>query len=126
MFNWFENDRFHAGRAARDVVIVLVFLFALTWLIQGNNFFLYKMFAPAQEGVRRDVFENTKSYRQGMIQELENMQFEYNTKATTQEQKDALASIILRRAAGFDLEQPDVSTQLYQFIMQLKRERNTP
>ena len=105
------------------VVELFVSILALTWVFTGNDFFLYKVFAPKQEQVRRQVFEQTKAYNQGMIQELQNMQFEY-VKATP-EQKDALASIILHRSADFDLDQPQVPTDLRQFILELKRERAT-
>lgn len=103
------------------VVGVLVVVLALTWIVQGNDFFMYKVFAPKYEQVRRETFEQTKSYNQGMIQELQNMQFEYIR--ANPEQKDALASIILRRAADFDLNQPQVSADLRQFVEQLRRER---
>ena len=79
----------------------LVGLIALIWVIQGNDFFLYKTFAPKYEEVRRETFEETKSYTQGTIQELQQLQLDY-VKAGNQEEKDALASVILRRTADFD------------------------
>lgn len=100
---------------------IFVLLFGLTWVVQGNDFFLYQFFAPKYEAVRRDVFEQTKSYNQGMIQELQNMQFEH-AKAKP-EQKDALASVILHRTADFNLNQAQVPDNLRKFIEQLRRER---
>ena len=99
----------------------LVAVLALGWLFTGNDFFLYKYFAPKYEGVRRQVFEQTKSYNQGMIQELDNMRFQY-LQADTNHQ-DALASIILHRAADYDMtllqqKNPD----LYQFVQKLKNQ----
>jgi hypothetical protein len=91
----------------------------IMFLIQGTDFFLYKYFAPKQEQVRRETFEQSKAYNQGMIQELQNMQFEY-VKADAEHQK-ALASIILHRAADYPEEKmPD---DLRVFINQLKQER---
>jgi len=101
------------------LIIVIVFL-VLGWVAAGNDFFLYKYFASKQEAVRRQVFEQTKSYNQGMIQELENMQFEY-IKAS-HDSKDALASIILHRAADYD--ESKLPYDLRTFIEQLKRERS--
>lgn len=95
-------------------------LLALGWIVQGNNFFLYKYFGPKMEEVRRETFEQTKSFRQGTIQELENFQIEY-LKAP-EESKPALRKIILRRAAGFDLEKDDVSPELRDFIAELMKE----
>lgn len=101
------------------VFLVLVFFLGLTWIAEGNNFFLYKFFAPKMEQVRRETFEQTKSYRQGMIQELQNMQFEYE-KADA-EHKAALASIILHRAADFPEE--DMPSDLWAFLQKLRHEK---
>jgi hypothetical protein len=105
-------------------IVVLMILFTvlgggLTWIVQGNEFFLYKVFAPAQENVRRQVFENTKSFNQGMVQELQNMQFEY-VKAD-KEHKQALASVILHRAADFPEDK--MPNDLRVFILDVKREQ---
>ena len=96
-------------------VLALVGLFAFTWLVMGNDFFLYKFFAPRQEAVRRQVFEQSKAYNQGMVQELQNMQFEY-IKAEPAH-KAALASIILHRAADYDVNQ--MPADLRAFIQDL-------
>jgi hypothetical protein len=52
------------------VVLAVAVALGLGWFVQGNNFFLYKVFAPAQEQVRREVYEQTKSYKQGSVQRL--------------------------------------------------------
>ena len=108
-------------RVVGVTLLVVVLLSGLGWLVQGNNFFLYQVFAPKYEQVRRDTFEQSKAYNQGMIQELQNMQFEY-VKATP-DQQAALASIILHRAADFDIDQPEVPPDLRRFIQQLRREK---
>jgi hypothetical protein len=99
----------------------LVLLISISWLIMGNEFFMYKYFAPKTEAVRREVFEQTKSYNQGMVQELQNMQFQY-VKAD-ESHKAALADIILHRAADFNFDDPRVPSDLRSFIATLKRER---
>jgi len=101
-------------------LVCLAALFGLTWLVQGNEFFLYKYFAPRQAAVEREVFEETKSYNDGMVQELQNMQFEY-AKTTDVKAKDAMASIILHRAAAYD--ETKLPADLRSFIQDLKRER---
>jgi len=102
--------------------LFLAVIFAIDWIVTGNDFFMYKYWAPKQENVRRQVFEGTKSYNQGMVQELQNMQFEY-AKADSAG-KEAMASIILHRAADYDENQ--MPTDLYNFIQKLKNERNNP
>lgn len=87
-------------RYAAVVLGALAGVVALTWVAQGNEFFLYKVFAPAKEQVRRETFEQSKAYRQGMVQELQNMQLEY-TRGNA-EQKAALRGVILHRAANVD------------------------
>lgn len=94
-------------------------LLCVVWAVQGNQFFLYKVFAPAEEQVRREVFEQSKAYNQGMSQEIGAMQFEY-IKATPSQQ-DALASVILHRVADYDLSR--FPADLRQFVEQLKRDR---
>lgn len=100
-------------------VLALGTLLGVTWLIQGNNFLLYKTFAPSYEDSRRQVFENTKSYNDGMIQELQFMQFEY-VKADPAH-KAALASVILHRAASYPRER--MPADLVSFIDNLKGTR---
>ena len=96
----------------------LVAVIGLTWIVQGSDFILYKFWAPKQEAVRREVFEQTKSYNQGMIQELQNMQFEYVKADKTQQA--ALRSIILHRAADFPEDK--MPSDLRSFISNLRNQ----
>jgi len=91
----------------------------LGFVIQGTDFFLYRTFAPKYEQVRRETFEQTKSYRQGMAQELENMRFQYEQ--ADDAHRDALADLILHRAA--DVDPYSLSPELASFISNLRRER---
>ena len=109
--------------AIGSVVLVMLAgaaVLAIPWVIQGNDFFLYKVFAPQYESVRRDTFEQSKSFNQGMIQELQNMQFEY-VKADNAHQS-ALSSIILHRVADYD--ETKLPSDLRRFISQLRQERS--
>jgi hypothetical protein len=99
-------------------LLLIVMVLGLTWVFQGNDFFLFQYFAPRTEQVRREVFEQSKAYNQGMVQELQNMQFEY-VKASP-EHKKALGSLILHRAADYPLEK--MPTDLRDFIKGLKQE----
>ncbi|MBP1764147.1 MAG: hypothetical protein H6Q65_1205 [Firmicutes bacterium] len=99
------------------IVLVVAVLLGITWVIQGNAFFLYKVFAPATEQVRRETFEESKAYNQGVAQDISNFQQQYAQ--ATDNQKDALASIIIHRYADYDLSklQPDQRS----FIEKLRR-----
>lgn len=102
------------------VVAVIVVLLGTTWLIQGNDFFLTKTFAPKYEAVRRETFEQSKAYRQGAVQELQNMQFQYVQ--ANKEHKAALADLILHRAADYD--ESMLPPDLRSFVAQLRAERS--
>lgn len=102
------------------IAVAAIFgLLAIVWLVQGNGFFLYKTFAPQYESVRRETFEQSKAYRQGMVQELENMQLQYVQ--ADPEHKVAIGSIVLHRAADFP--EADMPESLRSFIRQLKADR---
>ena len=109
-------------RLAVQITAFVVLALGLTWLIQGNDFFMFKVFAPKYEAVRRQTFEQSKAFNQGMIQEIQNMQFEYAR--ADEKHRAALADIILHRTADFDLNQPQVPADMREFINELKRNRN--
>jgi hypothetical protein len=101
-----NNNQSNKGenmKVAFAIVGGLVAVIGLTWIIQGNDFLLYKFWAPKQEAVRREVFEQTKSYRQGMVQDIRNYRIQYQT--ATKEQKDSLRSVILQETADFPINQ---------------------
>jgi hypothetical protein len=81
--------------------LALVALIALGWFFAGNNLAMMKVFMPAQEQVRRETFEQSKAYQEGMVQELRAMQFEYVKAAPAH--KAALASVIRHRVADFPI-----------------------
>jgi hypothetical protein len=99
--------------------LVLVLMLGLTWIFQGNDFFMYKFFGLKYENTRREIFEQSKAYNQGLQQEIQNMQFQYAQ--ANKEQRDALADIILHRVADYDISKLQPDTR--QFVENLKRER---
>ncbi len=103
-------------KIAETVVAIFAAFILLGWAIAGNEFFMFKVFAPKMEQVRRETFEQSKAYNQGMVQELQNMQFQYEQADSSH--KAALGSIILHRAADFDVNK--LPTDLYDFIQKLK------
>ena len=106
------------------VVIFLTLVLGLSWIVQGNDFFLYKAFAPKYEGVRRQTFEQSRAFNQGMVQELQNMQFEYIREKDPKAQ-EALASVILHRASGYNLDDSAVPADLRSFINDLKTKQGS-
>jgi hypothetical protein len=70
---------------------------ALVWGVAYHELIFTSFFAPKFENVRRSTFEQSKSFRTGAVQELQNMQFEYIKAAP--EHKVVLADVIRHRAA---------------------------
>lgn len=70
----------------------------LIWILAFNNLAMFKVFKPASEAVRRETFEETKSYQDGKAQELLAMQMEYIQASPAH--KAALATVIKQRAVG--------------------------
>lgn len=102
-----------------SIVAFLLFACVIGWLAKGNDFFMFKFFAPREEAVRREVFENSKSYIHGTIQELRNMQMEY-VKADDNH-KQALGSIILHRVNDFG--ESNLPMDLKTFVNQIKKDK---
>lgn len=107
------------GKLIPMILLIMILLYGLGFLATGGDLAIYKFWAPKQEQVRREVFEQTKSYNQGMIQELQNMQFQYVQ--ADKAHKDALATLILHRSADFKEE--NLPYDLKMFIKELKKER---
>ena len=66
----YEDDDIRPSTILKWALIVLVACLALDWIVMGNQFFMYKFFAPQQEAARRQVYENSKAYHQGSVQRL--------------------------------------------------------
>lgn len=87
----------------------------LIWGFTYKGLIFTSFFAPRFENVRRNTFEQSKSFRTGAVQELQNMQFEY-IKASP-EHKKALADIIRHRA--LEVPADAMPTELQSFISNL-------
>ena len=114
-----DDVRIPWGKIILIGLLAIVVVIGLDWVGTGNDFFLYKYFAPKQAAVQRQMFEKTPSFNKGMIQELENKEFAY-IKEKDPNAKAALGSIILHEASGYNLNDPDVPADLRAFIQQLK------
>lgn len=110
------------GRAIAAGIGAIVAILALSWLVMGNDFFLYKTFAPKVEQVRRDTFEQSRAFNEGMVRDLENLRLEY-ARTTDPAAKEALASTILHRASGYNMDDPIVPADLRRFVEDLRQGR---
>ena len=71
-------------------------IIALPVVIGAYSLGLFKLFGPATENVRRDVWESTKSYTHGVQSDLGKYMEEYN-KATSADDKEAIRQVIKSR-----------------------------
>jgi hypothetical protein len=92
-------------------VFGLVVIFGIGWVVRANFFAQEKVFAPQEEALRRETFEQSKAYNQGLAQEIQGMQFEY-VKATP-DQRAAMRSIILHRVADYDVSRFPADTRKF-------------
>jgi hypothetical protein len=97
------------------IVGSVIGLTALGWGATYHELLFTSFFAPKFENVRRQTFEQSKSFRDGSIQELQNMQFEYIRSDAAH--KKALADVIRHRAAEVPVDAMPPS--LYAFISNL-------
>ena len=95
--------------------LALLGIIALGWIFTGNALWMTRVFAPRAEQVRRETFEQSKAYRDGMIQELRAMQFEYIKADDTR--KAGLANVIRHKIAGFP--EDAIPEDLQQFLKEL-------
>jgi hypothetical protein len=96
-------------------LIGLVVLFGLMFVLGIVELEFFKFFGPRKENVRREIFENTKSYTHGVQQDLGKYFDEYQ-KAKTSEDKDAITAVIKVRFAEFDANKIK-SVPLRQFLV---------
>ena len=75
---------------------------ALVWVSTAHELIFQSFFNPKFEDVRRNTFERSKSFRDGSVQELENMRFAYLQ--ADSEHKKALADIIRHRATEIPID----------------------
>lgn len=94
------------------VLLGFVAVFGLTWIGQGNNFFLYKVFAPKYEEVRHDVFKNSQAYIDGKITNLTKQKMDYAS-ANSDAHRCAIRSMAIREASTVitDTRMPNDLTQ---------------
>lgn len=87
-------------------ILCFIGIFALTagcgWLAEGNDFLLFKFFAPRREAARREVYEQSKAYNDGMAQELRQAQIDWIK--GDKDQRAAIGAVVLHRTAGYPMQ----------------------
>ena len=104
----------------KELLTYIVIIFLLLILVLVLTFFgmkSYQYFAPKMENIRRNVFESTRSYNEGKIQDLAKYRNEYLL-AKTVEDKNAIKSTINLMFANYnDSKMP---MELNQFLKEMR------
>ena len=89
-------------KITRIVVAVLIAIVALDFAGSSYGVWKFGFFGPLYESARRDIFEQSRAFNEGMQQELQQMRLDYVRGDTAT--RDALRSVILHRTAAYDLD----------------------
>ena len=82
-------------------IAVLVLMFIIPWILGIYELAYTKFFSPRAQNIQREVFENTKSYTHGKIQDLARYYRQYK-QAKSDADRDAIAEVIRLQFANFD------------------------
>jgi len=101
------------------ILAIVIFVVVLGALGLGGRYINMKVeawFAPQEQNIQREVFENTKSYNEGKEQELVKYRVEYMR--GDEDDKKAIASAV--RAAFADYDSSRLDPELRNFVNECK------
>jgi uncharacterized protein YsxB (DUF464 family) len=105
--------------AALAVLGMVIAFFAViagfAYFGQGLDYSLTKTFSPKYEQVRRNTFEQSQSYNEGMVRDLENIRNQY-LHSTNDAEKAALAATFVHRAEAYPNQLPPDLQSFYTSI----------
>jgi len=96
------------------IVLLLMLIFALSFFELG----MFKFFRPRRENIKRQVFEETKSYVHGKVQDLAKYYREYHGTEDLGD-REVIATVIRMQFAEFDASQIR-ETKLRQFLIKTR------
>lgn len=99
-------------------LLTVAVMLGLTWIMQGNEFFLRAYFAPKYEAVRRDTMIESRAYSEATTRRLYDLRRQY-TQASTDDEKAAIKALALHEANAFDHNRLPPDLRL--FLAQLNR-----
>lgn len=98
----------------KHIVLLSIGGLLIPFLIGLYSLGMFKFFAPKTENIRREVFENTKSYMHGVQQDLGKYYLEYQK--TDDAGKRAIRTTIQMRFAEVDVDKLQ-SAKLRSFLI---------
>lgn len=97
----------------RIIIVSVIAFIAVVLALDYGGVMWQSVIAPKREEVRRDIFENTKSYREGKRQELVRYRLQY-IKAETEAERNAIASTV--RMSWADVSTDGLEPELKSFL----------
>ncbi len=82
------------------IVLGILGFIALLFILEATGLGLLKVFGPARENIKREIFENTQSYVQGKTQQLAKYKHEWD--AANDTTRAAIEGIIRIQFAELD------------------------
>ena len=98
-------------------IVAFIGIIALVFLLELIGLGFFKFFEPKKENIRREVFENTKSYLHGIQQDLGKYYREYQKGDA--EEKAAIRGVVNMRFAEVDAAKLQ-SIQLANFLREMR------
>lgn len=98
------------------IALGLLGIGALTFVGTAYNYGMFKFWAPKFENVKRQVFENTYSYKRGTIQDLRDYQQAWITGDSVH--KQGLKPMII--GAADQIPQDELPPDLAQFVVSVR------
>ena len=98
-------------------LLIVAGLILLAFALELGGLKWSKYFKPKKEEVRREVFEETKSYNEGKEQDLVRYRMQF-LKADSEGDKEAIASTVRLMFANYD--ESKLSSELRTFLKEMK------
>lgn len=97
----------------------LLGILALTWVVQGNEFFLLTVFGAKMENARYNAQKESQPYRDGIVKDLYRLQADYVQADPSH--KNALAGVILGTIG--DGDEAKLPSDLQRFLDELRSQQ---
>lgn len=100
-----------------SIISGFIGLLVLIFTLELFGLEMFAFFEPKKENIRREVFENTKSYTHGVIQDLGKYYQEYQEGDNNQ--KETIKSVVQMRFPNFESDKID-NIKLRQWFINMR------
>jgi hypothetical protein len=99
------------------VVLGFIVFIALVLALDYGGFLWGSVMMPKREALRREVFENTRSFNEAKLQQISKYKFEFD-RAENEESKRAVRSVVRNTFSDYSIN--DLPTELQYFIQECR------